>query len=195
MRTSAGMSSSFVAPTSGCSSRPSTVSIAHLLDVLVGAVHRVARLEPDDRLPAPLGESGARLFGVAAMLQELGVLLALEQPDRPADQHLALGVHRCDAGVGVLLRAVSEARLFLLVVLEGLLHVHDRQEVARLICQRYLLAFVRLRVLLRGRQRHGQRPRHAAGEVHVLQHGLVVGAAHEARQRAERANGDHLEVG
>ena len=60
MRTSAGMSSDFVSPTSGWMNRPSTRLQRRLRDVLVGAVDRVAGLEADDRLPAALGERGAR---------------------------------------------------------------------------------------------------------------------------------------
>ena len=57
----AGTSSPFVSPTSGWTRRPSTISSARLRDVLVRAVDRVARLEPDDALPAALGEGRARL--------------------------------------------------------------------------------------------------------------------------------------
>ena len=72
MRTSAGMSSAFVSPTSGWSSRPSTHLERALLDVFVGAVDRVARLEADDRLPAALRERGARCGGRQDVGRELG---------------------------------------------------------------------------------------------------------------------------
>ena len=41
----------------------------------------------------------------------------------------------------------------------------------------------------------GKRPRQAAREVHLLDDALVVGLAHEALERRERARGDHVEVG
>ena len=129
-----------------------------LLDVLVGAVHGVAGLEADDRLPAALGEGGARLLRVAAVLEELGVLLALEQTDRAAEQHLVLGVDGGDAGVLLLVGAVDEARFVLLVVLEGLSTSMTASALPASSVSAICLPSKRLRVLLRAPKRHGQRP-------------------------------------
>ena len=45
------------------------------------------------------------------------------------------------------------------------------------------------------RQRHGDRPWETGLEVHLVDDPVVVGLAHEAGERRERARGDHVEVG
>ena len=47
----------------------------------------------------------------------------------------------------------------------------------------------------RRRQRHRNGPGQPVGQPPLADHALVVGAAHEALERRERADGDHLEVG
>ena len=98
-----------------------------LRQVLVRAVDRVARLEADDALPAALGESSARLGGVACELGELR--------RGPVEHgHLAGEVLRLlreeprDTGMGVVGRAESPLRLGLLVVGERVLDVERPEQ-------------------------------------------------------------------
>jgi hypothetical protein len=81
--------------------------------------------------------------------------------------------------------------LAFLVVLEGLLDLEHRERDPGLVGQRDAVA---------GRSRidsetDGKRPRQAAREVHLGDDALVVGLAHEALERRERARRDHVEIG
>ena len=82
-------------------------------------------------------------------------------------------------------------RLALLVVLERLLDLEHRERAAGLVGERDAISG--------GSRVDGEadrkRPRQAAREVHLVDDALVVGLAHEALERRERARGEHVEVG
>src|SRR5579875_3243120 len=86
-----------------------------LLDVFVGTVNRVARLEGDNTLPATLGEQPARLCGRVAIN---GELLRLQGDDThgATQQHLALLIQHADTRMGLVFRAIDLTRLKPLVV-------------------------------------------------------------------------------
>ena len=162
----------------------------HLREVLVGAVDRVARLEPDDPLPAALGDDPPRLGRILRKLRE-GRDGPLEHGDLAGEVEGLLRVQTGDTGVGLVGRAEAELGLTRLVVLESLLHVEHRDGLARLVAECDPVA---------GRRRvdgeaHGKSPWQPAREMHVRDDALVVGLAHEPLERRERARGDHVEVG
>ena len=168
---------------------PSTTSSAAFVTYSWARWIGIARLEPDDALPAALGERRARLLGVERELGERG-RGPLEHGDLACEVLAGLAVQSCDAGVRLLGRAEAQLGLVLRVVGEHLCDIEHRQQRAVLGRQRDLLAARRLG----DRERHGQRPDRPVGELHALDDALVVGPAHEAAQRRERSAGEHVEV-
>ena len=104
-----------------------------LLNVLVRAVDGIPRLEADDSLPAALCEGGPRLRRRQAVLPEVVMLRQRDHVHGATQKHIALGVDRRDAGMGLVLRAVDLTRLKSLVVAELLLDLHGRQRGAVLV--------------------------------------------------------------
>ncbi len=93
--------------------------------------------------------------------------------------------------MGVVGRAEAVLCLALLVVLVGLLDLEHGDRAAGLVGERDAISG-------RGgvhRKADGKRPRQTAREVHLLDDPLVVGLAHEALERRERARRDHVQVG
>src|ERR671916_2476805 len=102
-----------------------------LLDVLVGAVDGVARLEADDALPALLGKDLAQLArGVVVLGERLRVGVVDEEGDLAPDQGVLLAVDGGDAGVLFVRRAEDLAGLPLLVVGELVLDEHLGEDAA-----------------------------------------------------------------
>src|SRR5262245_17641563 len=161
-----------------------------LRQVLMRAVDRVARLEADDAAPASLLE---RLAGVRRVEGELRErwLGTVEDRDLAGEVEGVLRVEAGDSGMRLVGRAEAALGLALLVVLEGLLDVEDRQRAP--VCVDERDAFSRRRGLYG--QADGKRPREPVREVHVLDDALVVLAAHEPFERRERARGEHVQVG
>src|SRR5207302_8495607 len=93
--------------------------------VLVRAVDRVAGLEPDDALPAPLGERGAGLGRVQGELRE-GRRLPLEHGDASGQVPRLLLVEARDARMLRVGRPEAALCLALLVVVEDALDLQDR---------------------------------------------------------------------
>ena len=91
-------------------------------------------------------------------------------------------------GVG---RAEAAFGFALLVVVEDPLDVEDCELPPGLVCERDAVALRRIGHCEADRER----PRQAARQVHALDDSLVVLPAHEPRQRRERPNGEHVEVG
>jgi hypothetical protein len=153
-------------------------------------VDRVARLEPHDALPAALREGRARLLGIEREIGE-GRLGSLEHGDLAGQVLAGLAVQARHAGMGLLGGAEAELGLVPGVVGVDLGDVEHRE-------QRAVLRRQRDAVALRGvghRERHGQRPDGAVGELHLLDDARVVGLAHEAAQGRERAARHHVQVG
>jgi hypothetical protein len=88
-------------------------------------------------------------------------------------------------------RTEAPLGFLLLVVLEHLFHVEDCERPTGLVRERDPVA---LRRAL-DRKAHREGPRQPAGQVHVLDHALVVVPAHEAREGGEGARGEHVQVG
>ena len=124
-----------------------------LLDVLVRAVDRVARLEADDGAPAALLELGARLRGRQAVLREVIVRRHFEYAERAAEEHVALRVDGGDAGVRLVFGAVDLARLEPLVVAELLRDLHDGEDAAGFVRERDFGAFADRIALRQSRRR------------------------------------------
>jgi hypothetical protein len=140
-------------------------------------VDRVAGLEADDPLPAALGEERPRLTRILVQFRE-SRLGALEHRHRAGDVVVRLAVEPRDARMSVVGRTETALRLALLVVAVDLLDLEDGERAAVLVRERDPVA---ARLVLDG-EAHRQRPRKAAREAHVLDHTLVVGGRHEARQ-------------
>ena len=172
-----------------------------LLDVLVGPVHGVARLEPDDGAPVPLGEGGAGLGRVLPVgPQHLLQLLALDDGDRAAHEQVVLPVDGGDARVVLVIRPEDVPRLGLLVVRVDLVDLDDSHEPSRGVVQGGLAAGAEAGAeggggLRRRGQGDRQAPEGAVGEAHLAHGALVVGAVHEAGEGAHGADGDEVEVG
>ncbi len=171
---------------------PSTDLERALGDVLVRPVDRVARLEADDRLPAPLREGGARSLRRQDVVPELvRVLRKVHSAHRTRHAAGSLGHQGRDAGVRRIRRAVDVARLLLEVALEGLLDGQNAQETPVGAVQRQLVA---VRGVHAGRERDGDAPWQTVGEAHLVHDALPVVGALEAAQRAEPAHRQQLQV-
>ncbi len=164
--------------------------------VLVGPVDRVAGLERRHRLPAALGKRRPRLRRGQPVLGEVGLVVRLDHLDRPSQAHVPARVERLDAGVGPVARAVDGLGLGVLVAGELLGHRQHRHRPVLLVRQadpltdRHLCRRRRI-----DRADDGDRPRQAGlRQLHPLADAAVVSGTHEPFQRAERPDGDHLDV-
>jgi hypothetical protein len=153
-------------------------------------VNRVAGLEPDDALPAALGEDRPRVARVLMQLGE-GRRLALERGDRAGDVAVGLAVEARHAGMGVVRRAEAAFSLALLVVGIDLLDLKDGQRAAALVGERDAIT---ARIAL-DRETDREGPGKPARETHVLDDPLVIRRGHEALERRQRPRGEHVEVG
>jgi hypothetical protein len=163
----------------------------------VRAVDRVARLEADDRLPAAARELRARLRGREPVLDEVVVRRELDHPDGPRQAVVAGVVERPHPGVLEVLGAEHRLRLGRSVALVRLGELEQRER-RRTVCRGQrdrLRAADPLHVVLVRRQRDRDRPRQAVREVHRVEDRSVLALAHEARERRQRADGEHLEIG
>jgi hypothetical protein len=93
--------------------------------------------------------------------------------------------------MGLLVGAEDLDRLVTAIGLEHLLDVEHGQQAALVALESEPVA--RRRTV--GRQGDRDGPGQAAGEVHVLDRGLVVRLVHEPGQRRQRTGRDHVEVG
>jgi hypothetical protein len=168
-------------------------------EVLVRAVHRVARLEADDLLPPALVEGAARLDRVSVMGGEFPLDAALREGDAAGDGDVVRAlVEPADTRVGELLRAVDVLAFRVAIDRERLVDddaPDDLRTRAIVHGERDLLSrFETLRDLRRDREHDRQRERRAAREAHLVDDARVVVLAHEAAERAERAGREELEV-
>src|SRR5579875_3195158 len=150
------------------------------LDVFMGAVNRIARLEGDNTLPTTLGEQPTRLRGRVAINSEL---LRLQGDDThgATQQHLTLLIQYADTRMGLVFRAIDLTRLKLLVVAILFLDAQHSLWFAITVDQCYLLTLAQLCCLFGGDgQRNRDRPGQAVGEMHLVDNTEVVVAAHEA---------------
>ena len=161
-----------------------------LLDVLVGAVHRVPGLEPDHGAPAALGEGPAGVGGIERKLGE-GGHGATQQPHVAADQEVSLRIEVRHPGMPGVGRPENESRLLLF---GGRVHLpHLEEAEARPVgCRERHGAAEVGGIADAERDRH--RPGQAAGEAHLVDHALIVGQAQEAGERAVAARRDQLEI-
>ena len=143
-------------------------------------MHRVARLEADDRLPAALGER------LTARGRRKGQLRKrahrrLQQPDIAAQQHRPLGVQPRHAGV--LLRGGAIHLLGLVALIVGValaqLQQADQPAIGGVQANRLAIA-QHLGARLAHRQRDRDRPERAVGQAHLVHNARVVGLAQEA---------------
>jgi len=170
--------------------------VAHLkgalLKILMGTVDGVPCLEGHDPLPPALTEGGARLPRVGPVGLEGRAVAAAEHRDGAANQGVALGVDPRHARMGGVGSAVDLSRLTLSITPEHVGHVDGGEDVARVVDDGRLPACLDLG--LAEVASDGHRPGQALGEPPGLHDGLVVRLAHEARQGAECAHADHLDV-
>ena len=110
-----------------------------LLDVLVGAVDRIARLECDDALPAARREHLARFLGCMAEFDKLAVVRHINQPHLTRQVDVALRVEPRHAGMAVLVGAVHARRLVHLVVLVLVREFEQADDVPIRLDQRHIV--------------------------------------------------------
>ena len=165
------------------------------LDILVCAMDRVARLEGNNAAPSPLSEHTTGLGGVMPEFWKLDHPRSVHQLDVAPKKNVALRVYTCNTWMLVVLGPVDLLAFPLLVVGELLFHVHDAHDMIGRIHQRYVLSLLQKASTFLG---HGERnrygPKGAVGEVHMLDHGLVVFSTKEAGQWAIGSDGHQLEV-
>ena len=114
----------------------------------------------------------------------------------PPRQYDGVEVTFLAPGMRVLGGAEDRLRLFLAIDLVDFGEFQDGDTNAGLRRQRDILAGrQRTRGGLVDAERDRNRPRHAGREAQIVAAANVVGLAHEAGQRRERARGEHLEVG
>jgi hypothetical protein len=100
------------------------------------------------------------------------------------------------AGMLCLRGAENRAGLGFAVVSGDFLHIQDGQRFACAVGERHAWLAAQARGdVRRNSQRDGQAPGQAVRQAHGAHHGCVVGARHETLERAEAADGEHLQVG
>ena len=152
-----------------------------LLNVLMRAMDGVTGLESDDCAPMSLCERCAGLRRVLAVGAELLLqILALDDRDGAADQHVVLAIHGRDARVRLFGGAENVLRLNLLIVGVDLIHRQDAQMSAGLIHQHHFLALLQsTRGICGGGQGDGQAPDRSVRQPHLAHRAFVVGLVHE----------------
>ncbi len=155
-----------------------------LLNVLVRAVDRVARLKRDDALPPARGEHLASGEWRVAKLWELEIIGKINYRNITRQIDFALLVESRDAGMLVVGRAVHILRLARFSVLEFLRECHHREQMPIGFGQRDFFADVQ-RVGARAcdRQRDRNAPHQASRQAHVFDNRVIVALAHKAGQR------------
>jgi hypothetical protein len=152
-----------------------------LLDVFVGSVDRVPRLEADHRSPSAPVELGARLGGRQSVRHEVVVGGQRDDFEGARDTAVAGVVERLHARVLEVLGPEDGRRLLRAVALEDLADPKNGERVASFGWDerdRVGAAEPMGAVLIDG-QGDGDRPRQAALEVHRLEHRVIVGLALE----------------
>ena len=160
---------------------------------LVDAVQRVAGLERHHIGMAELRQPGAGLRRGQAQIDEIVVFRQVQHAQPAGDVELAPAMHLGHQRMAQVQRA--EGLLGDLVEVPGvdLLDRHHRQQFVLVVAQ----GDVGVEGDLRAgghRQGDGDREQRAVGQAHGVQHGLVIGLSHEAIQRREGADGQHLQV-
>src|SRR5207248_2848801 len=155
------------------------------------------RLETDHAPPAALAELLPRLRRREPVGEEVVVPREVDHADRSREAVVARLVERLHARMLPIGRAEDTVRLSLSVAPERLLDGDDRERLSALgPDERNLVgAADALQVLLRERERDGDRPRQPAGEMHALEDRAVVLLSLEPGERRERADREHLQVG
>ena len=189
-RVAAGTSSDFVSPTSGWMRSPSTVSSAHLVRYSCARWIGLRVWKPTTRFQ-PRSAKSARVSRGSLCSSGNDGSEPLEDRHRAGDVVVRLAVEPRDARMSVVGRSEAALRLALLVVVVDLLDLEDGERPAALVGEGDPVS---ARLVLDG-EADRERPRKAAREAHVLDHALVVGRRHEARQRRERSRGEHVQVG
>ena len=120
-----------------------------------------------------------------------------ERAYRPGEAEVAGVVERLHPGVLEILGPEHAECLLLAVALEHLGDVDDRDRVRTLGGEQRDRApgADPLHVVIGQRERDRDRPRQPVRQVHRLQDGDVVVLPHEPRQRGQRPDGEHLQVG
>jgi len=108
--------------------------------LLVGAVHGIARLEGDDALPAARRKVGANLRGRFAQRLEIVVRRQLNRFDAAADVHRVRAHHGGDARVFLVGRAEDALGLEVTIGRPDVFDVEDREHHPFRIAQRHLFA-------------------------------------------------------
>ena len=169
----------------------------HLGEILVRAMHRVARLERGDLRPAELLELLARLRGrhVKRAVTRLETAVR-EHANRAGEIHFALLHHHRDPGVFRVSRLEDRLALVGLVDLVLLGELHDREDraVVRVGESDLDADLERGRSLPVRRQRDRDRPERAVREPQFVARALPVGVRHESVEWREPADAEHDEV-
>ena len=165
-------------------------------ELLVRAVHRVARLKRDDAAPAELLKAVAKLFRSVAQVLEIIVARRLDAAQFAAEIHgVAARLQVADARMLQVRRAEDGFRLRVEVGAEDARDLHRRREDAFAVAQRDRVALLELlRELRRHIERDRHRPQHAAREPHVGEHAPVVAFTQEAFEWREGAVQQHLDI-
>src|SRR5580700_1539886 len=159
------------------------------LNVLVSAVHWVARLKTDDRVPTAAFEFGTRLD----RRETHRIVSRRKHPNRAADQNVFALEERGDARMFFVFGAVNFSSLAQLVVLEYVFDLDDAAKLALAVIERRPATYAG-RLLAGDGQNHGNAPRQPIRQAHPRNDVLVVLASHEADQRTKSAVADQCQI-
>ena len=160
-----------------------------LLQILMRAVHGVARLEPDHGLPAALTFDRPDLGGGEVELRKAGA--GSSERHHLAAEGPAAGVVQCaDSGVRIVLGRVNGNRLPSVI---GRIRVGDVEDADRSIIDEETHAAGGGHCV--GPQNDRNREGLSVGEPPGFEHRQIVVAAHERIHRRKGTGGEHEEVG
>src|SRR5438045_8231829 len=96
-----------------------------LLNIFMGAMHRIARLKTDHAPPTTLGKERAGLRRRVAGLRKR-LILQIQDTHRATEKHVTLLIDHLDAGMVLVLGTIDLASLELLIIRKLLFDRHHR---------------------------------------------------------------------
>ena len=171
-------------------SRPSTVSRAPFVRYSCARWMGLRVWKPTTRRQ-PRSSNALRVSAGSSASSGNGRLGPVEDGHLAGEVQRMLAVQARDSGMCFVGRPEAALGLAFLVVLEDLVNLEDGQGSSVAVGQRDAVS---LGCRFHG-EADGKSPGEPVREVHVLDHALVVLAAHEALERRQRARGEHVQVG
>jgi len=162
----------------------------------VRAMHRVARLERHDALPAEFFEMRPCLARRHAQMTEVVVARRFEAAQLAAEiNRIGLVEQVVDAGMQAIGRSENRLRLVLAIGFPRVGDVENRENHAFRVAQRNALARSEFfGEFARDVERDRHRPHDAGNQAHLAADPVVIGARHETVERRERAAQQQFQI-